>query len=344
MRPHGQSPEERLREALLARADEVETSPDALPRIRMRTAGSQRRRGAWSMIGAAAAVAAAIAAVAVVVADRRPEHGQGPLPGASGSAVVSPPAPQPSAPGPSLSTPAGVNLPVYFVRNGKLYREFHPTRLTQDDDRARIAAAVTDSLRGAAADPDYRTLWPGGAALRGVSVDGHTVTVDLTGVGAGPVGGTADLAVQQLVYTVSAVSTYTSIKNSDGVRVLVDGAPVARLWGSTDIAGVLHQAPLVDVQAPVWVIDPEQSQQVGRSFTAYVAGIVPEGTVNLRVRDTGGQVVDERVLQLSAGAPALGEVRVPLTLPTGRYTIEAFYVSLKDSSIQWVDDHEFWVG
>jgi hypothetical protein len=349
MRPD-QSPEDRLREALRARVEQVEPAPDALPMIRMRTAG--RRRNGWAMLGAAVAVATAVAVAVVAFV---PDRGPLPLPAQSSSAGPSVPGPTsaeppdlipPTAAVPSTSSgqPATVELPVYYTRNGKLFREFHPLLIGADSDQHRIAAAVAESLRGSAYDPDYRTLWPDGVTVRGVAIDGRTVTVDLGDVGAGPPGDTSRLAMQQLLYTVAAASTYTSIRRVDGVRIVVDGAPVAKLWGTVDAAGTLHQAPQTDVLAPVWVIDPQQNEQVGRSFTVYLAGIVFEGTVNLRIRGAGGKVVFEQVVQLSAGAPALGEARVPVTLAPGKYTVESFFVSLKDSSVQGVDDHDFTVG
>ncbi|WP_432975428.1 Gmad2 immunoglobulin-like domain-containing protein [Dactylosporangium sp. CA-233914] len=335
MRP-GQAPEERLREALRARADEVEVAPDALPRIRMRTAGN-RRRGRWAALGAVVATAAAVGAVAVVVQATRDGQHNPP------STTISEKSDTPPSGGPQA--PHAVNLPVYFSRGGRLYREFLPAALPQDTDTARIRAAVEMSLTGRAVDPDYHTLWPQGVTVRAVSIAGSEVTVDLGNVGTGPAnGGTPGLAAQQLVYTVLAVSTYTSIKHSDGVRLLVDGAPVAKLWGSVDTGRPLRQAAMADVQAPVWVIEPEQGAVVGKTFTVYLAGIVSEGTVSLRVRDSAGNPVDERVVQLSAGAPALGEARVTLTLPSGRYTVEAYFISQKDGSVQWVDDHEFTVA
>ncbi|WP_432837148.1 Gmad2 immunoglobulin-like domain-containing protein [Dactylosporangium sp. CA-092794] len=237
-----------------------------------------------------------------------------------------------------------MNLPVYFARNARLYREFRPTVLAPDDDASRIAAAVRKSLAGDAADPDYRSLWPPTVTVRSVTVQGTQVTVDLGDVGpAPPAGGPPDLAVQQLVYTVAAAATYTSIKRADGVRLLIDGRPAASLWG-TDISGSLHQAPMVDVQAPVWVIEPAQGAQVGKTFTVYLAGIVFEGTVTLRIRDATGTLLHEQVVQLSAGAPALGEARVTLQLPAGHYAVEAYYVAMKDGTAQWVDDHDFTVG
>ncbi|WP_433608455.1 Gmad2 immunoglobulin-like domain-containing protein [Dactylosporangium sp. CA-139114] len=337
MRP-GQSAQDRLREALRARAAEVEPSPDALPRIRRRTARA-RHRGGWVPALAAAAVAAVIALGVVAVQAGRGEHATLPPAGpASGSPAVT--GTRPGAPEPSGATPATVALPAYFTRNGRLYREFLPA--TPGDDRGRIRAAVEFSLRGEAKDPDYRSLWPATVQVHGVAIDGGVVTVDLGGVGPAPA--EPKLAAQQLVYTVLAAATYTSMRHADGVRVLVDGAPVARLWGVVDTSGPLRQGTLADLQAPVWVIEPDQGAVVGKSFTVYLAGVVAEGTVSLRIRDAAGTVVLERVVQLSAGAPALGEARVPVTLPSGPHTVEAFVYSQQDGSVQWVDDHAFSVA
>jgi hypothetical protein len=253
-----------------------------------------------------------------VVADHRADH----TPTPATSATTPGPAATTDSPAPG---PKAVNLPVYFAHDGRLYREFRPAAPAVDDDRGRIRAAVEMSLAGRAADPDYGTLWPAGVTVSDVHIDGATVTVDLAGVAAAP----SELAAQQLVYTVSAAATYTSIHKADGVR----------LFGRT-----LHQAAMVDVQAPVWVIEPAQGAVVGKNPTVYLAGIVWEGTVNLRIRDGEGKVVLERVVQLSVGSPALGEARVAVALTTGRYTVEAFFISQKDSSVQWLDNHDFTVG
>ncbi|MFI5912668.1 Gmad2 immunoglobulin-like domain-containing protein [Dactylosporangium sp. NPDC051541] len=328
MRP-GQTPEERLREALRARADEVEPSPDALPRIRARTARTWHRTFRTA-IGAVAAVATAIAIAVVAVQVNR---GQ--------------PANQPAGNGaeqskkPSLSaTTTTISLPAYFTSNGRLYREFlTATALT---DEGRIEAAVELSLQGKAKDPDYRSLWPGTVKVNRITISQAQVTVDLGGVGAKP--DDPRLALQQLLYTVAAAATYTSIKHADGIRLLVDGKAEPRLWGAVDTGGVLRTGVLADLQGPVWVIEPDEGAVVGKTFTVYLAGVAFEGTVSLRVRSAGGALVDERTVQLSAGAPALGEARLQLTLPSGRYTIEGFLVSEKDSSEQWMDDHDFTVG
>ncbi|GAA2393197.1 GerMN domain-containing protein [Dactylosporangium salmoneum] len=294
--------EDRLREALRARAEEVRISPDALPRIRQRSA--ERRRPWLAVAGAAVATALAIGAAAVVGNPRR----------------------DPGDPGRPVSTEESavdvLRLPAYFAHDGRLYREFVPVSLAQDSDENRIRAAVELSVRGKAQDPDYASLWPASTTVVGVAIAGKQVTVELAGVGGRP----GDLAVQQLVYTVAGSSTYTSIKKADGVRLVVDGDPVPAT-----------QAPMTQVQAPVWVIDPAQNEVVGKSFAVYLAGVVADGTVHLRVRDAAGEVVDERDVRLSARSPSLGEARLTMRLATGRYTVEA-------TSGRWTDDHDFTVG
>lgn len=68
------------------------------------------------------------------------------------------------------------------------------------------------------------------------------------------------------------------------------------------------------------------------------------GAAYLRVRDANGTIVDERHVTLSIGAPARGEALLELTLAPGRYTVEAFYYSAADGSIQGIGDHEITVS
>ncbi len=342
-------PEERLRAALHAEVAEVDVSAQALEEIRHRIAG--RRRRSWRLAVLAVPAVATVAAVTVALATCSPPRPDPPPPPA-GSAEPAPSTPAPAGPatpppstggGTSPSTGAGrsVSVPVYYVgsagpvRGPVLYREFRPAAVAADTPAGRGRAAV-ELMLGAdtAADPDYTSRWPAGVRVREVRVEGGTVTVDLSGVPAQPPAGDPALAarsVDQLVYTATAAS------DTDRLRLLLDGREATGLWG---VPAPFTRRPPVDVQAPLWLIEPAYGATAARDMAVHVAGIVFEATALLRVRDAGGAVVAERTLTLSAGPPDVGEARVTVPLPPGRYTVEIYAESAADGSEQFRDDHE----
>jgi hypothetical protein len=238
------------------------------------------------------------------------------------------PQPQPAAP----AAPKGTLLPVYYLGPGqRLYREFHPGTNASTVERTRAALTLMLDPHSPY-DPDYTSDWPVAAAVRDVRLSDDTVTVDLTGVTTAP-----DRAVQQLVWTATAASGATA------VRLLSDGVPVTSFGGIADKAGLLHRDRAVDVLGLVWLIDPQQGATVGRTVRVQLYGSVFEATVHLRVRQ-GGSTVTEQAVTLSAGQPAFGEAITSVTLAPGRYTIEAYAVSAKDGSPQYLDDHDITVS
>ncbi|MEO3745810.1 GerMN domain-containing protein [Plantactinospora sp. B5E13] len=261
-----------------------------------------------------------------------------PAPAPSDPATVEPVTP--SAPPSSGTTPdrRRADLAVYYLGGPadrpRLYREFHRLWVRDGSARDRVTAAVRNMLDGPSGiDPDYRTGWPVGTDLRAVTVRSGVATVDLAGVSRHPTDGVgARLAVQQLVWTVTAVRGVT------GVRLRLDGAAVDRLWNRVDVSGVLRRAPAVDVLAPVWVVSPQHGDTVAGSFEVHLAGILPEATAQLRVSQDG-RTVHEQVVTLSVAGPAQGEKRVRISLPPGRYTLTAYATSLADGSEQHHDDH-----
>ncbi|HKT04611.1 MAG TPA: Gmad2 immunoglobulin-like domain-containing protein, partial [Rugosimonospora sp.] len=107
---------------------------------------------------------------------------------------------------------------------------------------------------------------------------------------------------------------------------------------------VLHRRPSVDVLAPVWVITPQEGATVARGFTAVIDGTVFEAAAVLRVRSAAGTVVLERPVHVgSLGVPDRASASVPVTLPPGAYTVEGFFYSARDGSVQRLDDHRFTV-
>ncbi|HEX6870493.1 MAG TPA: Gmad2 immunoglobulin-like domain-containing protein [Micromonosporaceae bacterium] len=259
------------------------------------------------------------------------------------AATTGPPAITGAAPS---TTPSGVvvasSIPVYFTaevdQRTMLYREYH-LAVGADSLPARIAAALSVMMANQALDPDYGGVWPGGSTVRDVRIEGSVAVVDLAGVQAATVSrAAAQAAVQQLVFTVTAVAADRGTQLS-GVRLLVDGERVGRLWGQVSVGELLTRGPALDFLAPVWIISPQHQETVGRTFEVHLAGAVFEATMRLRVRDRGGNVVLSRSVMLSIGAPQRGEATVSLTLAPGLYTVEAFEVSARDGREQFLDDH-----
>ncbi|HYN95901.1 MAG TPA: Gmad2 immunoglobulin-like domain-containing protein, partial [Pilimelia sp.] len=100
----------------------------------------------------------------------------------------------------------------------------------------------------------------------------------------------------------------------------------------------VRRGPAVDELAPVWLMEPQHGATAGRDVEVHIAGSAFEATVQLRVR-RADRVVAERVVTLSAGAPARGEARLRLTLDPGTYVVEAYEISAADGGEQHHDDH-----
>jgi len=340
------TPEDVLRQAFEAQADRVEFAPDALGSIRTRVGRRTHQRRFLTMSLASLATAAAATATAVVVGLAScvpPDTDTAPLqPGAPSGPVV------PTSP--SVPPHSGViaRLPIYYigVDRGRpvLFREFHSQTLSEESLTTRMVEAVGIMLDGDALDPNYASSWPASASVRSVELDGKVAVVDLAGAavnGADPA--TARAAVQQLVWTVTAVAADRGTQ-LDGVRLLLDGKPVTTLWGNVNVSGTLTRASAIETLAQLWLISPQEGDTVPGTFDVHLDGAVWEATAVLRIRNAAGAVVDEKTVTLDIGAPSRGEAFVTVTLAPGRYTIEAFSRSAKDGSIVGLDNHAITVS
>lgn len=182
-----------------------------------------------------------------------------------------------------------VTVPVYFVggtpQGPKLFREF---RAVPADNPLKEATALL--LAGDALDPDYRTLWPpveisdvqatDGVLLVQVPGDGFTERPD------GMSKAAAELAVQQLVYTLQGVQ-------QERVPVQFERPDTsARLFGlSTESA--YANAPALDVSSLVNITSPEQGSSVtGDTLSASGVASSFEATVPWEIRRGDRVVLD----------------------------------------------------
>jgi hypothetical protein len=331
--------EETLRRILAAEAGSVDVAPDALATIRARVARRQARwwhrwlPGRFALLGFTGGTAVVAAAAVALALATTPDVAPSPQTPAATAG-------RPTVDG-ALST---TNVPVYYLGTTslgvRLFREYHVVRVDSPDNGTRARVALDTMLAtNSPADADYRTPWRD-ATVASVRFDGDTVTVDLHGVRESPPpdAETARMAVQQLIWTATAASGTTAL------RVTFDGRARPSLWGVPGLDGRLERAPRADVQAPIWLIDPQQDAHVGHTFNVYVAGLVTGGTAHLRVAQPDGTVLSDQPVPLSATAPQLGEAHLQVTLPSGSYVVTAYLPGPAGGHDGDADTHRITVG
>lgn len=210
-----------------------------------------------------------------------PSESSEPAPEPSGGVTTTVTAePQSSAP-----EPATVSVPIFFVADAPQGpRLFAEQRDVEDDNPLEEAVAIMTS--GDASDPNYRTLFPGGT-FEAIEYDGERFVVTTaddawSDRAPGMSKAEAELAVQQLVYTLQGVQ-------GEEAPVVVE--PAGTLFGvdATEVgkADELSTRGLVNVTAP------GEGETVSGSFTASGAASSFEATVPWQVRDESGKVVVE---------------------------------------------------
>ncbi len=208
-------------------------------------------------------------------------------------------------------------LPVYYVAETaaglRLQREFH---------RVATADPASDAVREMLAeptgfDPDYRTLWPAGTALREpVTVDDGLITVDLTGLTPGAQVGSAgaELTVQQLVYTVQG-----ALQSSDPVRILLDGDPVDELFGAVSTADPVPRGDILATRSLVQIDTPAEGATVGPDVVVTGEAAVFEATLLWEVR-SGADVVESGFTSTAEGQ-TFAPFEFTVTLEPGEYVV-----------------------
>jgi hypothetical protein len=283
------------------------------------------RRGATLALSAAALLVALVAGCGAEpdAVDRVRPAG----PPAAGTSRT--PAPDPSPPPSPTAAPTPsptrlpdaddggpqVAVPVYYVNETaagyRLQREFH--RVATRDPAGAAVREMLASPTGS--DPDYRTHWPAGTALRApVTQDAGVIAVDLTGVGSTPVDAAlAELTVQQLVFTVQG-----ALRSSAPVRILVDGQPVPELWG-VDTAAPVGRGDAYALRSLVQIDAPGDGTRVGREVEVSGEAAVFEATVLWEVlRD--GALVQKGFAGTSEGQ-RFAPFAFTVTLEPGEYTV-----------------------
>lgn len=243
----------------------------------------------------------------------------------SSSASESPaatPTPSGTTNSPSASSDAGEQaVPVYFAGDAaggtRLFREFQRVQR----DALTGAALLVDG--GSPLDPDYRTLWPGGAVTR-AAVEGETITVTLnedafTTAPDGMETADAELALQQMVHTLQGTA-----QKRLPVRFVRTTGP-ATLFG-IDVSKPVKRADWMETLAMMSVTTPAQGATVtGSTLKAEGVGSSFEATVLWEVR-RGEEVVLEGFTTADGWVDKLHPWKVEIDLgdlEPGEYTFAA---------------------
>lgn len=254
-------------------------------------------------------------------------------PSPSSTTATAPPSTAPTASSTAEPSSSASARAVYWLgaaddpRGPRLYREFLQRPAGQDP----VRDALDLMLAGEPADPDYTSLWADDTTVLGVTRDGDTAVVDLSRQATTNGGGSAfeAMSLQQMIYTVTAADPSLT-----GVRLTVQGEPVASLWGATDTRQAVRRAPAAQTLGPVWIDLAEGATLAEPSFGG--TATVFEATVIWQLRQ-GDTVIQEGFSTATTGAPERGEWAATADVPAGDYQLWAYESSAKDGSITWLD-------
>lgn len=366
MSDHPQDPfDELMRRALSEEADRIEPA-DGLHEIQARVRAQRKpvSRRPWAITAGAAVVgtAAAIGAIAVLndttkSADQ-PNAAGGPdttstaSADPSGTLPTSPDSPKPTPTQaatlppsilptdksraieePAVKKPTAV--PVYWLgetigaKKGpdyRLYRTF-----TQVQGRPALEALRLMTTSKAANDPDYSSPWEG-SAVASVRYTDRLIMVDfkrLPDVKLEP--DVADVAAQQLVYTVQG-----ALQRTAPVQITEQGRASTSLFGVIDTSTPLSRAQTADVQALVWIETPENNQTVQQPFTVTGTAAAFEAQVDWKATNLKTKAVVKDYTTAKEGQKFAPYAFSP-KLGSGEWLIEVYLVSPEDGRITDTD-------
>ena len=204
----------------------------------------------------------------------------------------------------------------------KLYRTWAKVSGRPAEQAVRIMTSKQPS------DPDYYSVWRG-AEVNAVTRSEGVVTVDFKDLPAATLDADdADVAAQQLIYTVQG-ALHTS---TEPVQITQRGQAGVKLFGQIDTSTPLGRAQAADVQALVWIDSPTDGATTGSPVSVAGTANAFEATVNYKVTNLKTRKSTKSFVNTKEGqkfAPFLFELK----LTPGLYQIDAYLISQADGTI-----------
>ncbi|MEV5966868.1 Gmad2 immunoglobulin-like domain-containing protein [Kribbella sp. NPDC051952] len=181
-------------------------------------------------------------------------------------------------------------------------------------------------------DPDYYSVWRG-AEVSSVTRSEGVVNVDFKALPASTLDAdTADLATQQLIYTVQG-----ALHNStEPIQITQQGRPGGKLFGQVDTSTPLGRAQQSDVQAFVWIDSPADGQVTKGPVVVQGTANAFEATVNYQVTNLKTRTTTKGFTNTKGGQKFMPYL-FQLKLTPGLYQIEAYLISEADGTISDAD-------
>ena len=341
--------DELMRRALADEAAKIEPD-DGLHKIqaRVRTQRKPISRRPWVLTAGAAAVGtAAVIGAFTMLTDDTNKTGNvgvaGPTTTTASSASAAPtshlppgsPSPSPTAGSPRATlavqgtreTPTVEAVPVYWLGKTvgndtgagmRLYRTFIGIKGRPAEEAVRVMTTQKPD------DPDYESLWAG-AEVSSVTRSSDGVTVDFKTLPREKLEpDLADLAIQQLVYTVQGALGDDTVP----VQVTEQGRASSSLFG-VDTRQPLGRAQASDVQALVWILAPTNAAVVSAPVTVTGTAAAYEAQVNWRATNLKTKVTLSGYTMTKEGQKFSSFAFTP-KLTAGSWLIDAHLVSPED--------------
>jgi len=213
--------------------------------------------------------------------------------------------------GPTSTAPSQrKSVLAYFLMNEKLHVV---GRIVDTPDPAAAVKALLAGPSSGEAAAGMVTLIPQGTELLGVTVTGHEVRVDLTGVfGSG--GGSMSVLgrLAQMVFTL------TQFDGIDTVRFSLDGAPITQITGEGVGVDGVTRATFTDMAPLVLLEHPYHDETVSQPIRIAGRSNTFEATVYYEVLGVGGAKLLEGYVMATAGTGEWGTFDARLAnLPAG---------------------------
>ncbi|MFI5708833.1 Gmad2 immunoglobulin-like domain-containing protein [Kribbella sp. NPDC051620] len=371
MSNHGEDPfDELMRRSLAEEADRIEPA-DGLHEIqaRVRNQRTPVSRRPWVITTGAAVLgtAAAIGAFTVLndntkTADQ-PSIAGGPDTTTSASAdpsrtaptlpVTPRPAPtkassQPPTVAPTDKTRAVQEtevkqkaVPIYWLgkvvgnKNGpdyRLYRTWQSINGRPAEEAVRLM-----TMSKVSGDPDYVSPWDG-AAVNSVRYTDDLILVDFKQLPEATLEpDVADMAAQQLVYTVQG-----ALQRTVPVQITEQGRIPRAIFGVIDANQPLNKAQKADVQAMVWIETPENNQTVKQFFKVTGIASAFEAQVDWKATNLKTKAVVKNYTMAAEGQKFSPYAFTPKLGP-GEWLIEVYLLSPEDGRITDLDSKTVYV-